>query len=219
MLTVKSIFTITAVATISIASVADSADIFEYFTFSDATLPEANALQIGGYDEQTNAIWMLGGSCGDCVHLYNISTDTITALTDIPTSISNNNPDNSVIVNSTIYYITTDGIFGKYNILSDTQTHPWINNPDSLYLSCLVSNIENTMLFTIDSTNEFYIINITNESIIQGPNSNYDRFSPSCSVTSDNYMYVMFGGEPRIERISLNGDILRYVIILCIRLN
>ena len=185
------------------------ADIFEYFTLSDETLPVANGKQLGGYDKDSGLIWILGGHiCDTCVYSYNITSDTVSTETSLSSGIENNNPDNSVLINSIIYYIDEDGTIGKYDTTTSTQTHAWFDDTDSLVYGCMVANIENTLLFVLDNADEFYIIDIENETIVQGPVANFDRVSPSCAVSDQNDMYVMFGDVARIEKISLDGDIL-----------
>ena len=184
------------------------ADIFKYYTISDETLPTPNAEQIGGYDNNTNLIWILGGmNCEICVYSYNITSDTINTHNSLTTGITNNNPSNSVIINSIIYYLDEDGTIGKYEIEAETQIHPWFNDPSDVRVGCLVTNTNKTKLYLIDDVNEFFIIDIKNETINQGPNANFDRTSPACAVSSDNYMYVLFGNQYEIERINLNGII------------
>lgn len=180
------------------------ADIFEYFVLSDTVLPVANAEQIGGYDETTQLIWILGGMyCQTCLYSFDVSNDNLTEQGALINSLENNNPDNSVIIDSVIYFTHEDGPIGKFHIPSKNETYHWFSDPSDLSFPCMVTNNEKTHLFMVGG-NEFWIIDIKNETLTQGPNLHFDRFSPSCSVTNDNYLYVTFGDEARIERINLD---------------
>ena len=186
-------------------------DTLSEWTTSSRTLPNSESFSFTSYHKDSNTIWMLGGSeCSTCVVSYNLDTNTITnSYSNLEYGGYSVSPQNSVMINHTMYYYDATKI-RTYNIATHTQQTGMNDShepPSVMQDACLTKNKNNTKLYITGDYNGskmFYIYDLIENKWIVGPNTTYIHSNAACQVSQNHgFLYIKGRYSNYIEKTNI----------------